>query len=110
MPVPSLKSPICEVLHARLVRLHEVLGIQPQVHFWPLPPDNEYGAQYALACWEFGRHFSHEEPVLVGDDPERLYREMERHLHRCLEGHIHEHMQRVNAAADGIKFLLREFD
>jgi hypothetical protein len=109
MPVPKL-SPICEVLHDRLVRLHRVLGIEPQVHFWPLPEDNHYGAQYALACWEFGRHYAHEEPVLVGNDPERLYREMETHLTRCLEQHVQEHQERIDTAVDGLKLLLREFD
>lgn len=108
--VVSLKDPMIEVLHDRLVRLHHVLGIEPQVHFWPLPPDNTYKANYALACWEFGRHFSHEAPVLVGDDPVKLYREMETHIRSCLEKHILEHMQQVNAAADGLKMLLREFD
>ena len=105
-----MKDPLCELLHDRLERLHRVLGIEPQVHFWPLPPDNTYGAQYALACWEFGRHFCHEAPVLVGNDPVKLYREMESLVRVSLEGHIREHMQQVNAAADGLKMLLKETD
>ena len=109
MPVPKL-SPICELLHDRLVRLHQVLGIEPQVHFWPLPDDNAYGAKYALACWEFGRNFSFESPVMVGDDPEKIYREMESKLRGELTDRITEHQRKIDICVDGLKFLLKEHD
>ena len=102
------KNPECEMLHTRLVRLHEVLGIEAQVQFWPLPEDNAYGTKYALACWEFGRHFAHETPVLTGDDPVLMYREMERELRAHLEEHIREHQLRIDLATDGLKALLKE--
>lgn len=103
-----MKNPECEMLHTRLVHLHEVLGIEPQVQFWPLPDDNAYGTKYALACWEFGRHFAHETPVVCGDDPPAMYREMEHVLRGHLEQHVLEHQAQIDLAVDGLKTMLRE--
>jgi hypothetical protein len=103
---------LVEVLHGRLVKLHEELDIEPWIDLEPVPSVNP-GWQprgWLLMCPGLGVRFSTGTLIAVGETPLVAYTGMLALAHCELERFIRNKQRDIDTAVRGLRHLLRAHD
>jgi hypothetical protein len=105
-------DPQVEVLHARLLKLHDELGIDAWIELLPVPSSAgvHQPCAYTLICHQFGYCFASGSLVSVGETLLATYIAMLALCHRELERYVRVRQESIDLAVAGLRYLLRDHD